>query len=158
MKIFKPFLLFILLLMVLEACQKDIQIIESRFEILTSSKWVIDKFLYAEKGDTAIFDHTLYYFKDCELDDEYQFMKDYSFTRTNGANVCGYQVPPYGPYGEAKWVADSMISTLDLELPFTYKYHFTVINLSRDVLELQQSTTDYLQKEVYYTFRFKPKK
>ncbi len=147
------YLLFLLPLFgVLFSCQKEPLLVEKRFDLLTGRDWQLTQLLYSVDNSTPgdIRDVVL---KDCEKDDRYRFRKDFVFQRVDSTHSCG-GLSVYGPYEEASWGTDSLVTTLVIDKFFSYHYDFTIKQLSSKTLELEQATTDYLQQKVVYNWIF----
>lgn len=149
---YRYFLLLIPILAVLFSCQKEPVLVEKRIDLLTGRDWQLKQLLYSVDNSTPgdIYDVVM---KDCEKDDRYRFRNDNVFLRIDSTNSCG-AVSVYGPYGDAFWGSDSTVSTLVINKVFTYSYSFRIKQLSSRTLELEQSTTDYLQQKVVYNWIF----
>lgn len=139
------------------SCQKEVEVKESRRELLTGRKWIVDRVLYSVDNSTPG-DITSISYKDCERDDEYEFRNDNSFERTDGTLLCGNAVALFGPYDRGFWGGDSTLLNLRIEKTFSYIYEFKVTELSSTRLAMTYSTTDYLQQKVTYTYEFSAKK
>lgn len=135
-------------------CKKETVQQVSRMDLLTGRKWQLDKLLYSVKDEPKTLDFTSAAYRNCELDDVYEFNKNGIFTRSDGLTRCG-NIVLHGPYGTSNWVADSALTKLDIELFTRYSYKLKVIALSDTQLQLERATTNYLQQDVLYTFYFK---
>lgn len=147
------YLLFLIpVLAVFISCQKEPLLVEKRIDLLTGRDWQLTQLLYSVDNSTPgdILDVVQ---KDCEKDDRYRFRKDNVFLRLDSTISCG-GLSVYGPYDDAFWGADSLVTTLVINKVFTYQYDFKIKQLSSRTLELEQATTDYLQQKVVYNWIF----
>ena len=145
-------LLYTTFLTAVLACQKEPVLVENRLDLLTGRDWQLTKLLYSVDNSTPG-DIANVVFKDCEKDDRYRFRKDFVFQRVDSTISCG-GLSVYGPYEEASWGTDSLVTTLVIDKFFFYHYDFTIKQLSSRTLELEQATTDYLQQKEVYNWIF----
>lgn len=148
----KPVFLIIVVLTVFISCQKEPVLVEKRIDLLTGRDWQLIQLLYSVDNSTPG-DIADVVFKDCERDDRFRFRKDQVFQRIDSTNSCG-GLSVYGPYDDAFWGSDSTVSSLVIDKVFTYRYEFKIKQLSSRTLELEQTTTDYLQQKVVYNWIF----
>lgn len=145
-------LLYTTFLTAVLACQKEPVLVENRLDLLTGRDWQLTQLLYSVDNSTPG-DIRNVVLKDCEKDDRYRFRKDFVFQRVDSTISCG-GLSVYGPYEEASWGTDSLVTTLVIDKFFSYHYDFTIKQLSSRTLELEQATTDYLQQKVVYNWIF----
>lgn len=126
---------------------------KARIELLTGNKWILTNLYHQESGDNTIIELTKLHYKDCEMDDSYNFTKDNIFFRRDSTYKCGY-APQFGLYGSSSWAADSSYSKI-VFTSMQYKYEMEIKTLTESSLELKHAVLDYFNTAVIYTYRFR---
>jgi len=139
------------------SCGKDVPVTQPKVfsrATLTAHPWKLKALLYRKKGDSQNSDFTTFVYKNCELDDLYIFGTDSSFEREDNNDVCNFP-GSFGLWGKANWEGNGDLTELSI-MNLSYLINFNVLELNNTSFILEESTRDYLENNIVYTYEFVP--
>jgi len=156
MKVLENLLVSVLIIcMLLSSCdKKGTDPKPALKEILTASKWQLNRVFMENPPGTGAIELTYTTFKSCELDDLFEFKADGSFTSDeNGLPCIPVNNSIFFRLGGGSW-SSSGDTSLRFQSGFlSHSYHIREFN--KDWLDLTHISENYVGEKELYLYRFR---
>lgn len=148
--------LYLLLLFsfLLTNCSKEETPKPALEDILAGSKWQLNRLFMENPPGSGAIELTHTTFKNCELDDLFEFKSDGSFTSDeNGLPCIPVNNSVFFRLGGGSW-SSSGDTSVQLQSGLL-SHHFKVRDYNKDWLDLTQILENYVGEKELYIYRFK---